>query len=57
MTGDNRRKNIAIEVARALLLSLGEEVRTHRGLVQLLHRDLVREGNAMLIQDGWLTSG
>jgi uncharacterized protein (UPF0332 family) len=77
MTGESRRKNIAIEVergdealreanhllsgsmptgavsrayfgafhyARALLLSLGEEVRSHRGLVQLLHRDLVREG-------------
>jgi uncharacterized protein (UPF0332 family) len=77
MTGENRRKNIAIEVARgdealreaeqllsasmptgavsrayfaafhfarALLLSLGEEVRSHRGVVQLLHRDLVREG-------------
>jgi uncharacterized protein len=77
MTGENRRKNIAVEVARgdeslreaeqllqagmpagavsrayfaafhfarALLLTLGEEARTHRGIVQLLHRDLVREG-------------
>jgi uncharacterized protein (UPF0332 family) len=77
MTGDNREKNIAIEVARgdealreaeallhasmptgavsrayfaafhfarALLFTVGEETRTHRGLVQLLHRDLVREG-------------
>ena|SRR5579884_833814 len=77
MTGENRRKNIAIEVARAeealreseqllnasmptgavsrayfgafhyaraLLLTIGEEARTHRGIVQLVHRDLVREG-------------
>jgi hypothetical protein len=77
MTGDNRRKNVLVEVARgdeslreaeqllgasmptgavsrayfgafhyarALLLTLGEETRTHRGVVQLLHRDLVREG-------------
>ncbi len=77
MTGENRRRNIAVEVARgdealreseqlvtasmptgavsrayfaafhyarALLLTIGEEARTHRGVVQLLHRDLVREG-------------
>jgi hypothetical protein len=34
----------AFHYARALLLTLGEETRTHRGVVQLLHRDLVREG-------------
>jgi hypothetical protein len=77
MTGDNRRKNVQVEIARgdeslreaeqllgvsmptgamsrayfgafhharALLLTLGEETCTHRGVVQLLHRDLVREG-------------
>jgi uncharacterized protein (UPF0332 family) len=77
LTGENRRRNIAVEVARgdealreseqlvrasmptgavsrayfaafhyarALLLTIGEEARTHRGVVQLLHRDLVREG-------------
>jgi uncharacterized protein (UPF0332 family) len=30
--------------ARALLLTLGEEVRTHGGLERLLQRDLVRSG-------------
>ncbi len=77
MTDDNRKKNIAIEVARgdralssaralvglgesadavsrayygafhyvrALLLTLGEETKTHSGLEKLLHRDLVRGG-------------
>jgi uncharacterized protein (UPF0332 family) len=34
----------AFHYARALLLSIGEETRTHRSLVQLIHRDLVREG-------------
>jgi uncharacterized protein (UPF0332 family) len=34
----------AFHFARALLVTLGEEARTHRGVVALLHRDLVREG-------------
>ncbi len=34
----------AFRYARALLLTLGEESRTHAGLERLLHRDLVREG-------------
>jgi uncharacterized protein (UPF0332 family) len=35
----------AFHYARALLLTLGEEVRTHAGLDRLLQRDLVREGH------------
>jgi uncharacterized protein (UPF0332 family) len=34
----------AFHYARALLLMLGEEARTHGGLERLLQRDLVREG-------------
>ncbi len=34
----------AFHYARAMLLTLGEETRTHGGLERLLHRDLVREG-------------
>jgi uncharacterized protein (UPF0332 family) len=34
----------AFHFARALLLSVGEEVRTHGGLERLLHRDFVRPG-------------
>lgn len=34
----------AFHYARALLLTLGEETRTHGGLDRLLQRDLVREG-------------
>lgn len=34
----------AFHYARALLLTLGEEARTHGGLESLLHRDLVRPG-------------
>ena len=34
----------AFHYARAMLLTLGEEARTHGGLERLLHRDLVREG-------------
>jgi uncharacterized protein (UPF0332 family) len=34
----------AFHYARALLLMLGEEVRSHGGLDRLLQRDLVREG-------------
>ncbi len=34
----------AFHYARALLLTLGEEARTHAGIERLLHRDLVREG-------------
>lgn len=77
MTEDNKRKNIAIELARgrdaleeaellraagkhagavsrayyavfhharALLLTQGDEPRTHGGLERLLHRDFVRQG-------------
>ena len=77
MTGENRRKNIVIEIsrgedaldsarilleagkyadsvsrayygalhhARALLLTLEAEPRTHAGVQRLLHRDFVREG-------------
>ena len=35
----------AFHYARALLLTLGEEARTHGGLDRLLQRDLVREGH------------
>jgi uncharacterized protein (UPF0332 family) len=34
----------AFHYARALLLMLGEEARTHSGVERLLQRDLVREG-------------
>ncbi len=34
----------AFHYARALLLTLGEETRTHGGLSRLLQRDFVREG-------------
>jgi uncharacterized protein len=34
----------AFHYARALLLTLGDEARTHAGLERMLHRDLVREG-------------
>ena len=34
----------AFHYARALLLMLGEEARTHSGLDRILQRDLVREG-------------
>jgi uncharacterized protein (UPF0332 family) len=34
----------AFHYARALLLMLGEEARTHGGLERMLQRDLVREG-------------
>ena len=34
----------AFHYARALLLTTGQESRTHAGLERLLHRDLVREG-------------
>jgi uncharacterized protein len=34
----------AFHDARALLLTLGEETRTHAGLERLVHRDLVRGG-------------
>jgi uncharacterized protein len=34
----------AFHYARALLLTLGDEARTHAGVERMLHRDLVREG-------------
>lgn len=37
----------AFHYARALLLTLGEEARTHSGLERLLQRDLVRAGKLL----------
>ncbi len=34
----------AFHYARALLLTVGEEARSHAGLERLLHRDIVRQG-------------
>ncbi|MGE0495221.1 MAG: HEPN domain-containing protein [Vulcanimicrobiota bacterium] len=45
----------AFHHARALLLMEGIEVRTHRGVIHVLHRDFARTGRLPAEMVGWLS--